>query len=78
LRSGPPQCHLGRRRTRRPLSDAYRQFYGQLAAPELALHFIGERLVNDDSTIFIAVGEALGFTRLYPSFSSVSAGASTS
>jgi GNAT superfamily N-acetyltransferase len=60
-----------------PLFDAYRQFYGKPADPELALHFIGERLAHGDATIFVATGEAgvaLGFTQLYPSFSSVSAG----
>ena len=59
------------------LFDAYRQFYGKPAEPELALRFIGERLAKGDSAIFIATGEhgeALGFTQLYPSFSSVSAG----
>jgi ribosomal protein S18 acetylase RimI-like enzyme len=60
-----------------PLFDAYRQFYGKPAEPELALRFIGDRLAKGESTIFVAVGEtgeALGFTQLYPSFSSVSAG----
>jgi GNAT superfamily N-acetyltransferase len=59
-----------------PLFDAYRQFYGKPADPDLALRFIGDRLANGDSTIFAAIdgaGEALGFTQLYPSFSSVSA-----
>jgi GNAT superfamily N-acetyltransferase len=60
-----------------PLFDAYRQFYGKPAEPELSLRFIGERLACGDSTVFVAIddsGQALGFTQLYPSFSSVSAG----
>lgn len=59
-----------------PLFDAYRQFYGKPAEPEVALRFVSERLANADSTIFLALGDAgepLGFTQLYPSFSSVSA-----
>lgn len=60
-----------------PLFDAYRQFYGKPAEPDVALRFVSERLANADSAIFLALGddgEALGFTQLYPSFSSVSAG----
>lgn len=60
-----------------PLFDAYRQFYGKPADPALALRFIEERLARGESTIFVATGDAgqaLGFTQLYPSFSSVSAG----
>lgn len=57
-----------------PLFDAYRQFYGQ--APDLAgaRRFLVERLSRGESVIFAAVedGQALGFTQLYPSFSSVS------
>ena len=58
-----------------PLFDAYRQFYGQRPDPAAARAFLGERLARDESVIFLAVaedGEALGFTQLYPSFSSVS------
>lgn len=60
-----------------PLFDAYRQFYGKDKEPELALFFVSERLKNGESTIFVASddeGRATGFTQLYPSFSSVSAG----
>jgi ribosomal protein S18 acetylase RimI-like enzyme len=56
-----------------PLFDAYRQFYKQPADPELARSFLGERLRLDQSIIFLALdpqGNALGFTQLYPSFSS--------
>ena len=59
-----------------PLFDAYRQFYQQSADMPLALAFINERLTLSDSVIFIAQdehGQAIGFTQLYPSFSSVSA-----
>jgi ribosomal protein S18 acetylase RimI-like enzyme len=59
-----------------PLFDAYRQFYGKEANLELATRFIGERLANGESTVFLAEdaqGKAMGFVQLYPSFSSVSA-----
>jgi GNAT superfamily N-acetyltransferase len=56
-----------------PLFDAYRQFYQ--AAPDLAAarQFILERLTNDESVIFLALEgkEVMGFTQLYPIFSSV-------
>lgn len=57
-----------------PLFDAYRQFYQQAPDLEGARHFAGERLTNNDSAIFIALeaGKGVGFTQLYPSFSSVS------
>jgi GNAT superfamily N-acetyltransferase len=59
-----------------PLFDAYRQFYGQRSDVHAARAFLTERLRRDESVIFLAVAddepEALGFTQLYPSFSSVS------
>lgn len=57
-----------------PLFDAYRQFYGQLPDLAGARRFLAERLQRGESVIFAAVeeGRALGFTQLYPSFSSVS------
>jgi ribosomal protein S18 acetylase RimI-like enzyme len=57
-----------------PLFDAYRQFYGQSADPEGARAFLAERLRRGESVIFAVIegGKALGFTQLYPSFSSVS------
>jgi ribosomal protein S18 acetylase RimI-like enzyme len=57
-----------------PLFDAYRQFYGQPPDPDGARRFLAERLGRGDSVIFAVVegGRALGFTQLYPSFSSVS------
>lgn len=57
-----------------PLFDAYRQFYGQRSDVAAARAFLEERLRRDESVIFLAVEDsgALGFTQLYPSFSSVS------
>jgi len=58
------------------LFDAYRVFYRQAADRALARAFIEERLQRGESVIFIArdaAGEAVGFTQLYPAFSSVSA-----
>lgn len=57
-----------------PLFDAYRQFYRQPADPAGARRFLRERLERNQSTIFVAFegGAAVGFTQLYPSFSSVS------
>lgn len=60
-----------------PLFDAYRVFYGKTSDPALARAFLRERIERDESVIFLArdaaSGEALGFTQLYPCFSSVSA-----
>jgi len=60
-----------------PLFDGYRVFYKQPPDPALARAFIEERLRRDESVVFIARDggnrEALGFTQLYPMFSSVSA-----
>ena len=59
-----------------PLFDAYRQFYGQSPDLNLAREFIRERLEQNQSVIFLALGQdgsAAGFTQLYPSFSSASA-----
>jgi putative acetyltransferase len=57
-----------------PLFDAYRQFYGQPPDLDGARRFLTERLKRGDSVIIAEVenGRALGFTQLYPSFSSVS------
>ena len=57
-----------------PLFDGYRRFYAQPSDIAAARAFLEERLSRDESVIFFAVddGEALGFTQLYPSFSSVS------
>lgn len=55
------------------LFDLYRQFYQQSPDTEGAREFLKTRILNGESVIFIAYegGEAVGFTQLYPSFSSV-------
>jgi ribosomal protein S18 acetylase RimI-like enzyme len=59
------------------LFDGYRQFYGQPADYPLAEAFLRDRLVHNESVIFLAVdtesGAGLGFVQLYPSFSSAAA-----
>ena len=58
------------------LFDGYRVFYERPSDRALARAFLQERLQRGESVIFIArdaTGEALGFTQLYPFFSSVSA-----
>jgi len=56
------------------LFNKYRMFYKQEENLEGARDFIYERFQQNDSVIFTVVeeGEYLGFTQLYPSFSSVS------
>lgn len=56
------------------LFDRYRVFYQQLADLSGSRAFIQQRLQQGDSTIFVAqsAGQSVGFTQLYPSFSSVS------
>ena len=58
-----------------PLFDTYRVFYGKSSDPALARDFINARLTRGESVILLAVesGKAVGFTQLYPAFSSVSA-----
>jgi ribosomal protein S18 acetylase RimI-like enzyme len=55
-----------------PLFDAYRQFYRQPNDPERARRFLKERFEHNQSVIFLAFADdaAIGFTQLYPSFSS--------
>jgi ribosomal protein S18 acetylase RimI-like enzyme len=61
-----------------PLFDAYRVFYNQEPDREGARKFLTGRINNNESVIFAAMKEedgehiAMGFTQLYPSFSSVS------
>jgi ribosomal protein S18 acetylase RimI-like enzyme len=57
-----------------PLFDAYRVFYEQPSDLPRATAFLRERLTQHDSVIFMAYlnDQALGFTQLFPSFSSVS------
>lgn len=56
------------------LFDLYRVFYEQPSNLHAAKNFIRERLEKNDSVIFVAVedGKYIGFTQLYPTFSSVS------
>ncbi len=58
-----------------PLFNQYRVFYEQESDLEKARDFIQERLNRKESTILIAIDtneKAVGFTQLFPSFSSVS------
>lgn len=58
------------------LFNSYRVFYKQSSDIELAINFITDRIKNEESIIFLAMDETdrpLGFTQLYPTFSSVSA-----
>lgn len=57
-----------------PLFDAYRQFYELESDLEGAKRYIGARLQNKESRIFIALDDnnhALGFVQLYPTFESL-------
>ena len=57
-----------------PLFDAYRQFYAQASDQQAARQFLRERFTHSESILFLAYDGAVpvGFTQLYPSFSSVS------
>ncbi len=57
------------------LFNKYRVFYKQQTNSELAKQFIQERLNNNESVIFVALENELpiGFTQLYPTYSSVRA-----
>lgn len=57
-----------------PLFDGYRQFYKQPSNLDGARMFIKDRLIRHESVIFLALLDeaAVGFTQLYPSFSSTS------
>jgi ribosomal protein S18 acetylase RimI-like enzyme len=61
------------------LFDKYRIFYKQPSDINLAKHFIQKRLDNNESIIFVAIVQAedkvipVGFTQLYPVYSSVKA-----
>lgn len=56
-----------------PLFDAYRVWYHQTSDTGGALNFITERLQLNESVIFLSFinEEAVGFTQLYPIFTSV-------
>lgn len=55
--------------------DAYRVFYGQPSDPDAARAFLDARLRRDESVVFVSRDHdtPLGFTQLYPTFSSVAA-----
>jgi len=56
------------------LFDSYRVFYKQESNPSGAYEFLEERMQSKQSIIFLAFNSnsAIGFTQLYPSYSSVS------
>ena len=57
-----------------PLFDAYRGFYGQASDPGRARDWLRERMQRNESVVLVAEdedGAAVGFTQLYPMFSSV-------
>jgi len=59
------------------LFGRYMDFYGQVKDPSKHREFLSERIKNKESTIFIAVdkdGTGMGFTQVYPSFTSVGLG----
>lgn len=55
------------------LFDQYRIFYQQASDKEAAKQFLSERIRNKESVIFLAFldGVLVGFTQLYPVFSSI-------
>lgn len=56
-----------------PLFDAYRVFYRQPSNRGAARAFLEKRLAQQDTVIFLAdMAGPVGFTQLFPSFSSVS------
>ena len=58
-----------------PLFDGYMVFYKQKSNPQEYGIFLGDRMQKGEAEIFIALneeGEGMGFTLLYPTFSSVS------
>ncbi len=59
-----------------PLFNGYRQFYKQPSDSSIARDFLRDRFEQQQSVVFIAESTdsaPLGFTQLFPSFSSVSA-----
>ncbi|MGA8542729.1 MAG: GNAT family N-acetyltransferase [Thermoplasmata archaeon] len=59
-----------------PLFGAYREFYRQARDPDRERSFLAERLERDECAVFVAESgdEAVGFTLLYPMFTSVTLG----
>ena len=56
-----------------PLFDLYRQFYGEAPRLEQSREFLRQRLLLGESHLILAEheSEVIGFTQLFPSFSSV-------
>lgn len=56
------------------LFDEYRQFYGRQSDVDAGRAFLLSRFKHGESVVFIAlsVGKPIGFTQLYPGFSSLS------
>lgn len=69
----PERATLGDLDALAPLFDGYRTFYEQASDLARARDFLRERMLREESVIFLARdgGTALGFTQLYPMFSSV-------
>jgi RimJ/RimL family protein N-acetyltransferase len=60
-----------------PLLDAYRQFYEQPPDLARARAYLGERMARGECVVYVALGangEIVGFTLLYPTFTSVGTG----
>ncbi|QEH41904.1 GNAT family N-acetyltransferase [Chitinophaga sp. XS-30] len=55
------------------LFDAYRQHYEQAPDTEGAKAYLSERLSRSESVVYLAedAGQIIGFTQLYPVFSSI-------
>ncbi|MGM0835383.1 MAG: GNAT family N-acetyltransferase [Bacillota bacterium] len=55
------------------LFNLYRVYYEQKSDMDGAVNFLHERISNEESVIFLTYDQeqAVGFTQLYPSFSSV-------
>ena len=55
-----------------PLFDSYRRFYRLIGDLDAARLFLRDHMERNESVIFVAFedGKAVGFTQLYPSFSS--------
>jgi len=68
------QAHIEHLEDVVPLFNSYRIFYKQDSDIISAKQFLKERILNNESIIYIAYieKEAVGFTQLYPLFSSVS------
>lgn len=67
-------AHAGDLDTLTDLFDGYRVFYEQKSDPVAARSFLNARMRNGESVVFLAEDESdrgLGFTQLYPMFSSV-------